>query len=65
MALMVLTGPEAVEAYDSRPVELMELPDGEEERRREPRMLEKEKDERRVERMMLVVWCEVDVCVGM
>ena len=44
MALMVLTGPEAVEAYDSRPVELMELPEGEEERRKEPRMLEKEKD---------------------
>lgn len=52
MALMVFTGLEARDAQDSLPVELevMELPEGDEERRREPRMLEKEN-----ERMVLVV----------
>jgi hypothetical protein len=44
MALIVLMGDEELEAYESRLLDIRELFDGEEERRREVRILEKEEE---------------------
>lgn len=44
MALIVLMGDEELEAYESRLLDIRELLDGEEERRREVRILEKEEE---------------------
>jgi len=44
IALMVLTGDEALEAYEFRLLDIMEPSDADRELRREVRMLEKESD---------------------
>jgi hypothetical protein len=44
IALIVLMGDEELEAYESRLLDIMELFEGDEERRREVRMLEKEEE---------------------
>lgn len=51
MALMVVTGEEEFDANESR-LDIIELSDGERERRREVRMLEKERDWKRVVRIL-------------
>lgn len=52
MALMVLTGEEVLEAYEFRLLEIMELSDADLELRKEVRMLEKERDWKRVVRIL-------------
>jgi hypothetical protein len=52
MALMVVTGEEEFEAYEFRLLDIMELSEGERERRREVRMLEKERDWKRAVRIL-------------
>jgi hypothetical protein len=52
MALMAVTGEEEFEAYELRLLDIMELSEGERERRREVRMLEKEIDWKRVVRIL-------------
>lgn len=44
IALIVLMGDEEFEAYESRLLDIMELLDGDEERRREVRMVEMEEE---------------------
>jgi hypothetical protein len=53
IALMVLIGDEELEAYESRLLDIMEPWDVEDERRRELRMLEKERDWKRVVRILI------------
>jgi hypothetical protein len=52
MALMALIGDEVLEAYESRLLDIIEPWDVEDERRRELRMLEKERDWKRVVRIL-------------
>ncbi len=52
MALIVLIGDEELEAYESRLLDMMEPCEIEDERRRELRMLEKERDWNRVVRIL-------------
>jgi hypothetical protein len=52
MALMVLIGDEELEAYESRLLDMIEPCEVEDERRRELRMLEKERDWKRVVRIL-------------
>jgi hypothetical protein len=54
IALIVSIGDEELEAYESRLLDIMELFDGEEERRREVRMLEKLRDWKREVRIFAV-----------
>lgn len=52
IALMVLIGDTEFETYESRLLDIMEPWDVDDERRRELRMLEKERDGNRVARMV-------------
>jgi len=52
MELIVLTGDEVLEAYEFRWLETMELSDADLELRKEVRMLEKERDWKRVVRIL-------------
>jgi hypothetical protein len=67
IALMVLTGDEALEAYEFRLLDIMEPSDADRELRREVRMLEKERDRKRVVRILTdeVASLEVDEEVGL
>jgi len=59
MALIVLTGDEELEAYESRLLDIMDPWDADDERLRELRMLENERDWKRVVRILVVLWIEI------
>jgi hypothetical protein len=52
IALIVLTGEDELEAYESRLLDIIEPLEVEEDRRRELRMLEKDRDWKRVVRIL-------------
>lgn len=57
MALMVLTGDEELEAYESRLLDMMEPLDPDDERRSDDLKLEKERDWKRVVRIFAAEFC--------
>jgi hypothetical protein len=56
IASIVLAGDEVLEAYESLLLEAIELREAEDDRRREDRKLEKEREWKRVERILKYVW---------
>lgn len=64
MALMVLMGDDEVEAYESRLPDMMEPCEADDERRRDERMLEKEREWKREVLMVATVWGVVRLEAG-